>query len=98
VNINKNLPLKKLLLISVVRTFPLAYARKWSSLSSTLHRSHKEKEKGAVRPVIDAKAQHPCHVPELVALDAHHLTLHINIQKTVTIGTKPQSTTYHKTR
>jgi hypothetical protein len=34
----------------------------------------------AVRPVIDAKAQHPCHVPELVALDAHHLTLQINTQ------------------
>ena len=33
----------------------------------------------AVKPVIDAKAQHPCHVPELVTLDANHLTLQINI-------------------
>jgi hypothetical protein len=82
VNINKNLPLRKLRLNSVVRTFPLAYARKWSSLSSTLLRSHTRKnDMEAVRPVIDAKAQHPCHVPELVALDAHHLTLQINTQR-----------------
>lgn len=33
----------------------------------------------AVKPVVDAKAQHPCHVPELVALDANHLTLQIKI-------------------
>jgi hypothetical protein len=30
-------------------------------------------------PVIDAKAQNPCHVPELVSLDPDHLTLQGNI-------------------
>jgi hypothetical protein len=39
----------------------------------------KKEEKQRYKLVVNAKAQNPRHVPELVSLDANHLTLQCNI-------------------